>query len=98
MARAALDLCRMKGYRRIYGHARDSLVPFWSRFGFRPVGDRAGKLAFSDFSYTEMIAEPEPAPDAIGLHSDPYVLIRPEGTWNEPGVLDRSATRAASHA
>jgi predicted GNAT family N-acyltransferase len=30
---AAIKLCRRKGYTRLYGHAQDRLVPFWSRFG-----------------------------------------------------------------
>jgi hypothetical protein len=67
-------------------------VPFWKRFGARPVEPKR-PLAFSDFSYTEMLLETEPHPDALSLASDPYVLIRPEGEWHRPGVLERSAVR-----
>ena len=32
LVRAAIELCQMKGYRRLYGHAQKRLVNFWSRF------------------------------------------------------------------
>ena len=51
------------------------------------------KITFSDFSYTEMVLDLEPSPDAITLDSDPYVIIRPEGDWDRPGVLDMSSGR-----
>jgi predicted GNAT family N-acyltransferase len=92
LVRAGIELCRVKGYRKIYGHAQDRLVPFWKRFGARPVEPKR-PLAFSDFSYTEMLLETEPHPDALSLATDPYVLIRPEGEWHRPGVLERSAVR-----
>jgi predicted GNAT family N-acyltransferase len=95
LVRAGIELCRVKGYRKIYGHAQDRLVPFWRRFGARPVEPKR-PLTFSDFSYTEMLLETEPHPDAISLASDPYILIRPEGEWHRPGVLERSAARAVT--
>jgi predicted GNAT family N-acyltransferase len=93
MARAAIELCRVKGYRRIYGHAQKRLVNFWSRFGFKPLAGRE-ELVFSDYDYVEMVAEFQPHPDAITIDTDPYVLIRPEGRWHKPGILERSAARA----
>lgn len=95
MVRAGIELCRKKGYTRIYGHAQDRLVPFWRRFGAKPMEPRR-ELVFSDFSYTEMLLETEPHPEAIGLDADPYVLIRPEGEWHAPGALDRSAIRSVT--
>jgi predicted GNAT family N-acyltransferase len=97
MARAAIELCRVKGYRRIYGHAQKRLVNFWSRFGFKPLAGRQ-ELVFSDYDYVEMVAEFQPHPDAITIDTDPYVLIRPEGRWHMPGILERSAARAAQGA
>ena len=94
MARAAIELCRVKGYRQIYGHAQKRLVNFWSRFGFKPVAGRQG-FVFSDYDYVEMVAEYQPHPDAITMDTDPYVLIRPEGRWHIPGILERSVSRAA---
>jgi hypothetical protein len=67
-------------------------VDFWAHFGAKPLPNQR-PISFSDFSYTEMLLEIEPGPEAITLDSDPYVIIRPEGAWDQPGVLDRSATR-----
>jgi predicted GNAT family N-acyltransferase len=92
IVRAAIELSRLKGYTRIYGHAQDRLVPFWSRFGARPIEPHR-PIVFSDFSYTEMVLHTERHPDAVSLDSDPYVLIRPEGAWDKPGPLEVSASR-----
>lgn len=92
VVRAARELARLKGYTRIYGHAQDRLVPFWKRFGARPMEPHR-RLVFSDFSYTEMLFETDRHPDALSLAADPYVLIRPEGTWERPGPLENSAAR-----
>jgi predicted GNAT family N-acyltransferase len=96
MVKAGIELARAKGYKRIYGHAQDRLVDFWSTFGARPMEARDKPLIFSDFSYTEMLLETEQHPEAITLNSDPYLLIRPEGKWHEEGVLEQSATRDAT--
>ena len=95
LVRAGIELARVKGYRRLYGHAQKRLVGFWSRFGFR-VFEGAQELVFSDFDYVEMLLEAQPHPQAIGLGVDPYVIIRPEGRWHRAGALDRSRTRAVT--
>ena len=92
VVRAARELARLKGYTRIYGHAQDRLVPFWKRFGARPLEPHR-RLVFSDYSYTEMVFETDRHPDALSLAADPYVLIRPEGAWERPGPLESSAAR-----
>ena len=95
LVKAAIEFCRAKGYRRAYGHAQRRLLHFWSRFGAKPVA--GGKtFVFSDFDYVEVMLEFEPHPDAITIGTDPYVIIRPEGRWREPGVLERSASRPAT--
>jgi predicted GNAT family N-acyltransferase len=95
LVRACVVFLKRKGYRRIYGQAQDRLVDFWARFGAKPIGHNR-KIVFSDYSYTEMVLELEPDPSAITIDSDPYVIIRPEGEWDRPGVLDRSAAQAAT--
>lgn len=92
LVRAAIELCSMKGYRRLYGHAQKRLVNFWSRFGFHEF-EGGKELIFSDFDYVEMVAEIEPHPDAVRIGSDPYKVIRPEGRWHVPGILEASAAR-----
>jgi predicted GNAT family N-acyltransferase len=95
LVRASVEFVKRKGFRRIYGQAQDRLVDFWAHFGAKPLGHNR-KLVFSDFTYTEMVLELEPDPRAITMDSDPYVIIRPEGEWDEPGVLDRSSVRPST--
>ncbi len=93
--RDAIDFCRRKGFTKIYGHARDELVQLWRMFGFREL-ENGKKVIFSDFAYTEMVNESQPLEDEIRLGCDPYVLIRPEGEWDTPSILEESAERDAS--
>jgi len=97
LGRAAFELCRMKGYRHVYGHAQKHLLNFWSRFGFKVI--EGGKsLVFSGLEYVEILAEIEPHPDAISIGADPYLTIRPEGRWHVPGILERPTSRSAQAA
>jgi len=92
LVRAGIDLCRMKGYRRLYGHAQKRLANFWGRFGFAPLsGGR--DLVFSDFDYVEMVMDTEPHPEAIRIGGDPYRILRAEGRWHVPGILEQSRAR-----
>ncbi len=92
LVRAAFDYCRAKGFRKAYGHARHDLINFWSRFGFREIPGRP-TFEFSDVTYVEMEAEVSACNDVIGIGRSPFELIRPEGAWDQPGPLDRSASR-----
>jgi predicted GNAT family N-acyltransferase len=91
---AAIELCRKKGYRVLYAHSQKRLVNFWEQRGFtRTPGAR--EFAFSDYDYVEVQLETEKHPQCITLGDDPYVLIRPEGQWEVPGILELSASRGA---
>jgi predicted GNAT family N-acyltransferase len=92
---AAIELCRKKGYRVLYAHSQKRLLKFWEQRGFtRMTGAR--DFVFSDFDYTEVKLETEKHPQCITLIDDPYVLIRPEGQWESPGILELSVSRGAS--
>ncbi len=95
LVQASVDYVKRKGFRKIYGQAQDRLVNFWAHFGAKPLPN-SRKIVFSDFSYTEMVLEIPPSSDAITLQSDPYVIIRPEGDWDRPGVLDLSSQRTVT--
>jgi predicted GNAT family N-acyltransferase len=97
LAREAMKYASQKGYRRAYGHARKDLIRFWGIFGFKPIADRPA-FAFSDVEYVELEAKIAPAEQQIAIGSDPYVLIRPEGEWEHPGPLDRSAGRFSGNS
>jgi predicted GNAT family N-acyltransferase len=89
---AGIELCRTKGYRKIYGHSQKRLLNFWSRFGFKPF-EGSREFVFSDFDYIEVSLDLTPHPHAISIGVDPYIMIRPEGRWHVPGILERSAIR-----
>ena len=91
---AAIELCRKKGYRVLYAHSQKRFLKVWEQRGFRRMGAR--ELVFSDFDYVEVKLETEKHPQSITLSDDPYVLIRPEGNWDTPGILERSASRGVS--
>lgn len=92
LVEAAIDLCQAKGYQRLYGHAQKRLVKFWAQFGFETFpGGR--ELVFSDFDYIEMQMVIARRPNAITIGVDPYLILRPEGRWHRPGILEQSRSR-----
>ncbi|HTX50393.1 MAG TPA: GNAT family N-acetyltransferase [Caulobacteraceae bacterium] len=94
---AAFDLAARKGYRRVMGHTQRRLAPVLVRYGGVKVRrDRPG-FVFSDHEYVETIRELNPPDDAVNIDSDPMVLLRPEGVWDRPGVLDHSRERPATN-
>jgi predicted GNAT family N-acyltransferase len=95
LVKAATEFSRQKGYRRLYGHARKSLQKFWTRLGFRPF-EGGAELVFSGHDYVEMLLEMDRHPEAIAIGANPYLIIRPEGRWHEPSLLERSASRPLS--
>jgi len=97
LVRASVELCAMKGYQRLYVHSQKRLVKFWAKNGFRTF-EGGRELIFSDFDYVEMIHDRSRHPHAISIETDPYIIIRPEGRWHTPGILDRSATRPLKQA
>jgi predicted GNAT family N-acyltransferase len=92
LVEAAIDLCKAKGYQRMYGHAARHVVKLWEQFGFSVI-EGAKEFVFSDFEYVEMELFTERRPTAVTIGIDPYLTIRPEGQWHKPGVLEVSATR-----
>lgn len=95
MCQAGLAYARKKGYRRAYAHSQVRLARIWQKVGFVPY-EGSKRFVFSDFEYVEVAAELEPDPDSLRIGTDPYLLIRPEGRWHKPGILEQSAARAAT--
>lgn len=92
---AGVEFCRTKGYTRMCTYAQKRLVKFWGKCSFS-ISDSARELVFSDFDYVEMVCDTTPAAATISFESDPYVIIRPEGSWQEAGILERSKVRGVS--
>lgn len=94
LVRAAVDLCRAKGYRKLYGHASEEYLSFWLHFGFK-VRDNGAPFELASWPLVEMIEDIEPFDDAVRLGDDPIRTIRPEGSWNQPCALERASTLAS---
>lgn len=94
---AAFELAAKKGYRRIMGHTQVRLAPVLMRLGKVKVRAGRKRFTFSDHEYVETIRELTPPDDAVTIDSDPLVVLRPEGAWDRPGVLDRSVARPATN-
>jgi predicted GNAT family N-acyltransferase len=97
LVRAAFKFCQKKGYGKIYAHSQTRLVDFWKRFGFQ-VLEGGRSFVFSGYDYVEVVAEIERDAKAVSIGDDPYMIIRPEGRWHLPGVLELSAIHATAHA
>ena len=94
---AAFELAAKKGYRQIMGHTQVRLAPVLMRLGKVKIRPGRARFKFSDHEYVETIRELTPPDDAVTIDSDPLTILRPEGAWDRPGVLDRSAARPASN-
>jgi len=93
LVRAAVDLCRAKGYRKLYGHASEEYLSFWLHFGFK-VHDNGAPFELASWPLVEMVEDIEPFDDAVRIGDDPIRTIRPEGLWNQPCALERPSTLA----
>jgi predicted GNAT family N-acyltransferase len=92
------EIISRKGYGVALAQIQTRLWPVWSRvFRCRVVAGRP-HFAFSGFDYCEMEIPVAPHPQALTVRADPLQVIRPEGDWDQPGVLDRSASRPAEAA
>jgi predicted GNAT family N-acyltransferase len=92
LIRAAIELCGVKGYRRLYSQPSTDLLRFYSHFGFRHF-DGGKFFQISGIDFAEMVLDLERNPDAMAVGMDPYAMIRPEGRWHSPGILERSEKR-----
>lgn len=88
-------LAARKGYSKILAHANQQLVAHWQRVaGMRQRTGRPS-FEFSKISFVEMERELVLDSNALTIDSPPLVLVRPEGDWDRPGVLDASIARPA---
>ena len=95
LARSGVNFTQQKGYKRLYGHSAERLMKFWERVGFRKRPGRP-TLVFSDIEYFEMEAALDTDQPHLSIDNDAHILIRPEGRWHVPGVLEKSSARGIS--
>jgi predicted GNAT family N-acyltransferase len=91
LIRAGVAFVQMKGYRRIYGQVAEDVIKLWRHFGAKQrEGD--GIQYLTDQTYYELDLEVD-APQMMLTHmSGGAVLVRPEGQWDRPGVLEAVRT------
>jgi GNAT superfamily N-acetyltransferase len=90
-----VEFCQTKGYTRMGSYAQKRLAKFWNKCGFS-ISETSRELVFSDFDYVEMVRDTDRAATTISFETDPYVINRPEGSWQETGILERSKVRGVS--
>lgn len=88
LARAALELCRQKGYRIAAGRAREETVNFWKRFGGRPSGEA---IHMYRGTLVPIVHEIRQKPGAGAIAAGPFgdpdfenLIVQPEGKWVFP--------------
>lgn len=87
MIEAGIQFCQRKGYTSFYGHADPRVTRLWQRFGFKPRADEAVSY-LTDQKYLQGDLTLPRTEDALTNREDPFVLLRPEGQWDQPGVLE----------
>ena len=87
-----LRYCARRGYRSVLGHAQTNRLAYWRTHGFRPRQGRP-PFWFSDYEYVEIERRLNPPSDAITIDTDPMVVIRPDGEWDDEGPFDKSLDR-----
>jgi predicted GNAT family N-acyltransferase len=90
----AFEICSRKGFDTVYAQIQKRLEGFWRKAGFERLGKNRS-LVFSDHEYIEVIKKLVPHPERITLDTDPIIIVRPEGSWDTQGVLDKSSARPA---
>ena len=87
---AGFEIVSRKGYARMVGQIQARLWPVWSRtFKCRLIEGRA-PFWFSGYEYREIEIPIPHHPQKLAFDEDPYRIIRPEGAWDEPGILESS--------
>ena len=79
------------------GHTQVRLAPVLMRLGKVKIRPGRARFTFSDHEYVETIRELTPPDDAVTIDSDPLTMLRPEGSWDRPGILDHSTNRPATN-
>ncbi len=89
LVKAAIEFARMKGYVRFYGQAEAEAIRLWAHFGFVPRKG-AGLQYLTDRIYFDGDLQVPAHPEPLSPYSGAVVLLRREGQWDRPGVLERS--------
>jgi predicted GNAT family N-acyltransferase len=92
------EVVSRKGYRMVLAQMQWRLWPVWSRVLRCRLAEGRPAFDFSGYDYRDLEIPIAPHPLALTIRADPLQVIRPEGDWDRPGVLDRSAGRPIAAA
>lgn len=87
----AFEIASRKGYRRMIAQIQTRLWRMWESVMDCQLRPGRAQFSFSDYHYTEIDIALPAHPLRLTRDSDPFHIIRPEGSWDEPGVLETSA-------
>jgi len=83
----AFEIIARKGYKRALAYIQARLEHMWKHVMTCEVIAREG-FGVSGFDYLTLDIPVPDHPEAIRFDSDPFIVLRPEGAWDEAGVLD----------
>ena len=84
----AFELASQKGYAVLIGHIQARLWPMWKTVVKCKLRENRPTFSFSDYEYVEIEIPLAKHPRSVHFQSNPYRLIRPEGDWDRPGILE----------
>ena len=87
------EVASRKGYTHMIAQIQSRLWPMWSSVMDCELRPGRPAFSFSDFDYVEVDIHLAAHPQKLTPDTDPFHMIRPEGNWDAPGVLDHSRTR-----
>ncbi|MEQ8559638.1 MAG: N-acetyltransferase [Henriciella sp.] len=90
----AFEIAARKGYRLMMGQIQARLWPLWSRVLNCNLREGRPSFSFSGYDYLEILIPVPAHAEALTPQSAPYVLIRPEGSWDAAGILEQTALQA----
>jgi predicted GNAT family N-acyltransferase len=90
LIRAGIAFVQMKGYRRVYGQVAEDVLKLWRHFGAKRR-EGVGIQYLTDQTYYEVDAELDTPKMTLTPMSGAAILVRPEGQWDRPGVLEGGA-------
>ncbi len=88
------ELAGRKGYRRMLAQFQKRLAQMWLHVMHCHLRPNRKEFSFSGYEYVEAEIPLPRHPETINIDTDPYVIIRPEGDWDRPGVLDQESGKA----
>lgn len=87
------EIASRKGYTHMTAQIQSRLWPMWSSVMDCELRRGRPGFSFSDFDYVEIDIQLAEHPQKLTPDADPFQMIRPEGEWDEPGILDQSRAR-----